>query len=297
MFAGLASQKIAGEGTEIQAFVGGSGPPLLLLHGYPQTHYCWHKVVRRLTDAFTVVATDLRGYGDSSKPPGDARHENYSKRQMAVDQLQVMGRLGFDQFFVAGHDRGGRVAHRMALDHPAVVRKLAVLDIAPTAEMYRNTNMRFALAYFHWFFLVQPYDFPERLISADPEYYLRRAFYGPTGTADANSPVSPEAFSEYLRCFRDPAAIHASCEDYRASASIDLEHDAAEGQRKLACPLLILFGAKGRLADCFDIVALWRERATNIQSAGLPGGHYLPEELPERVADELRRFFCETSKR
>jgi haloacetate dehalogenase len=181
----------------------------------------------------------------------------------------------------------------MALDHPGAVAKLAVLDIAPTLQMYRNTNMQFALAYFHWFFLVQPYDFPERLIGSDPEYYLRRAFYGLEGTAVASSPVTPEAFSEYVRCFRDPAAIHASCEDYRASASIDLEHDDADGERKLTCPLLVLWGQKGRLAQCFDIVALWRERAANIRSEGLPGGHYLPEELPERVADQLRGFLCE----
>jgi len=291
MFAGFQSQTIPAAGADIHVVVGGSGPPLLLLHGYPETHFCWHKVAPVLAESFTVVAADLRGYGDSGKPAGDRLHENYSKRRMAADQICVMTELGFNRFDVAGHDRGGRVAHRMALDHPRAVRKLAVLDIAPTLEMYRNTNMRFALAYFHWFFLVQPYDFPERLIGADPEYFLKSAFYGLAGTAPDKSPITPEAFKEYLRAFRDPAAIHASCEDYRASVSIDLEHDEMDLAQKLTCAFLVLFGSKGRLAQCFDIPALWRERAENVQAESLPGGHFLPEELPEQVADHLRCFF------
>jgi haloacetate dehalogenase len=293
MFAGFESRTIAGAGTDIHLVVGGKGPPLLLLHGYPESHVCWHKVAPLLADSFTLIAPDLRGYGESGKPVGDRLHETYSKRRMAADQIRVMSELGFDRFDVAGHDRGGRVAHRMALDHPQAVRKLAVLDIAPTLQMYQNTNMQFALAYFHWFFLVQPYDFPERLIGADPEYVLRSAIFGLAGTAPDKSPVTPEAFAEYLRAFRDPAAIHATCEDYRASVSIDLEHDKADSAWKLTCPLLVLMGAKGRLIQCFDIPALWRERAENIKCESLPGGHFLPEELPEQVADHLRSFFVE----
>jgi haloacetate dehalogenase len=292
MFEGFTSQTLPGDGTDIHFVVGGSGPPLLLLHGYPQTHCCWHRVAPLLADSFTIIAPDLRGYGDSGKPASDPAHETYSKRRMAADQIRVMTQLGFDQFFVAGHDRGGRVAHRLALDHPNAVKTLAVLDIAPTLEMYRRTDMRFAMAYFHWFFLVQPFDFPERLIGSDPEYYLRTAFYSrhPSGGAPS-SPITAEAFAEYLRCFRDPAAIHASCEDYRASASIDLEHDQADLSKHLACPLLVIIGGKGRLAQCYDIPALWRERTEHMRHHVLPGSHYLPEELPDAVAGLLRDCF------
>ena len=288
MFDGFSTQTLSGDGTDIHLVVGGKGPPLLLLHGYPQTHVCWHRVAPILADSFTIVAPDLRGYGDSGKPATNAAHEPYSKRRMAADQIRVMKQLGFERFFVAGHDRGGRVAHRLALDHPAAVEMLAVLDIAPTLEMYRRTDMRFAMTYFHWFFLVQPFDFPERLIGGAAEYYLRTAFYART---TSGSTVTPEAFAEYLRCFQRPETIHATCEDYRAAASIDLAHDEADHAKRLACPLLLLYGAKGRLAQVYDMPAMWRERAKHVTDVGLRGGHFLPEECPDQVAGSLRDFF------
>jgi haloacetate dehalogenase len=291
MFEGFKSKTLSGDGADIHLVIGGKGPPLLLLHGYPQTHCCWHLVAPLLADSFTIVAPDLRGYGDSGKPATDAAHEPYSKRRMAADQIQVMNELGFDRFFVAGHDRGGRVAHRLALDHPNEVERLAVLDIAPTLEMYRRTNMRFAMTYFHWFFLVQPFDFPERLLGGDPEYWLRAAFYVRSVAGGAKNTVTTEAFAEYLRCFRDPATIHATCEDYRASATIDLEHDEADLAKRLTCPFLVIVGEKGGLAKCYDIPALWRERAERVLHHGLPAGHFLPEEMPDAVARLLREFF------
>jgi haloacetate dehalogenase len=291
MFEGFTSKTLPGDGTDIHLVVGGKGPPLLLLHGYPQTHVCWHRVAPLLADSFTIVAPDLRGYGDSGKPATDAAHEPYSKRRMAADQIQVMKSLGFDRFFVAGHDRGGRVAHRLALDQPHAVEKLAVLDIAPTLEMYRRTNEVFARTYFHWFFLIQPFDFPERLLGSDPEYYLRTAFYRRIPSGDVSSVVTPEAFAEYLRCFRNPATLHATCEDYRASASIDLAHDEADRSKQLACPFLVIFGDKGGLAKSFDVPALWRERVAHLQHHSLPAGHFLPEETPNEVAELLREFF------
>src|SRR5260221_1205105 len=217
MFEGFDDRMITTSGTTIRGRVGGSGPGLLLLHGYPQTHVIWHKLARALARHFTVVATDLRGYGDSGKPPGGADHAGYSKRAMAQDQREVMAALGFDRFAVVGHDRGARVAHRLALDHAAAVERLAVLDIAPTATMYARTDQAFATAYYHWFFLIQPFDLPERLIGADPEYYLRKKI---TAWGRVPGAVTEEAFAEYLRRFRDPATIHATCEDYRAAASI-----------------------------------------------------------------------------
>src|SRR5579875_750802 len=217
MFEGFQRRRLPGaDGVEINAVVGGSGPPLLLLHGYPQTHVMWNKVAPTLAERFTVVATDLRGYGDSSKPDSDPAHLVYSKRSTANDQVAAMRALGFERFFVAGHDRGGRVAHRMALDHPGAVRALAVLDIAPTREMFKPTSFEFAMAYYHWFFLAQPFDLPERLIGADPEYYLRRKTMAWSGGHE--DVFGPEALAEYIRCFKDPKTIHASCEDYGAAS-------------------------------------------------------------------------------
>jgi len=287
VFEGFETRRIATSGAEIHLRLGGSGPPLLLLHGYPQTHVIWHKVAPALAERFTVVAADLRGYGDSSKPPGGERHENYAKRAMAQDQVEVMAALGFERFSVVGHDRGARVTHRMALDHTERVDKAAVLDICPTKAMYERTDMAFAAAYYHWFFLIQPYDLPERLIGADPDYYLefKAGAWGRTENA-----FGPEALAEYKRCFRDPATIHASCEDYRAAAGIDLEHDAKDLDKKIACPLLALWGAKGVVGRTYDVLALWRERARDVGGRALDCGHYLPEEAPEETLSELLTF-------
>ena len=273
----------------IRYAMAGSGPPLLLLHGYPQTHVMWHKVAPVLAERFTVVASDMRAYGDSSKPTTDAQHSPYSKRAMGQDQVELMRQLGFDQFRLAGHDRGGRVGHRMALDYPDAIQKLAVLDIAPTYTMYKTTDMEFAKAYYHWFFLIQPHDLPERMIGADPAFYLSKKF-GQWGRD--SSAFTPEALAEYHRCFT-PEAIHASCEDYRASASIDLEHDQLDiDQRKrIQCPVLCLWGKKGFVGQKYDVLAEWRKWADQVEGKGLPCGHYLPEEAPDETLEALLNFF------
>ena len=271
----------------ITALRGGVGPPLLLLHGYPQTHVMWHKVAPLLTRDFTIVATDLRGYGDSSKPENGPDHAGYSKRAMAQDQVEVMTQLGFETFFVAGHDRGGRVAHRMALDHRERVKKLAVLDIVPTRRLYADSTREFATAYFWWFFLIQPAPLPETLIGNSVEFWLSEKL----GKA-APGAITSAAFAEYLRCYRNSEAIHASCEDYRAAASIDLAHDEADINRKIECPLLALWGEHAPMHRLYDVAATWRERATNVTGKSLPGTHYFAEEIPELIAAELRQFFA-----
>ena len=280
---------VPGTGTSIRVRTGGSGPPLLLLHGYPQTHAMWHRVAALLRDRFTLVCPDLRGYGDSGKPPTDASHGPYSKRAMAADMAAVMTALGHERFRVAGHDRGGRVAHRLALDHEGRVEAVAVLDIAPTREMYRGTREAFARAYWHWFFLIQPAPLPERMIGADPRaYWLTKCGSGRAGL----SPFSEAALAEYLRCFDDPATSHATCEDYRAAASIDLVHDDEDGARRLAQPLLALWGEHGVVHRCFDPLALWRQRAADVSGRPVPAGHYLAEEVPDEVARHLAAFFA-----
>lgn len=287
MFEGFESKRIATSGAEINLVHGGKGPPVLLLHGYPQTHAMWHKIAPILARRYTVVAADLRGYGDSSKPPGLPDHSGYAKRAMAQDMVEVMGALGFDQFHLVGHDRGARVAHRFALDHPRRVRKLAMLDIVPTRKMYAQVTREFATAYFHWFFLIQPADFPERVIGADPEYFLLNHM----GRRKAGlAPFTPAALAEYLRCFKNPAAIHASCEDYRAAASIDLEHDAEDAQKRIECPLLALWGEHGVIGKCFSPITDWQEAARDVRGRALPCGHYLAEELPQDTARELVEF-------
>ena len=285
MFEGFAQADIDTGEAVIRVRHGGSGPPLLLLHGYPETHVMWHQVAPRLARDFTVVAPDLRGYGDSSKPPTTPDHAPYSKRAMARDQIAVMEQLGFERFAVAGHDRGGRVAYRLALDHPERVRKLAVLDIIPTGEAFRQVDRAFGLGYWHWFFLAQPYDLPERLITADPDGYYLRWF------SDA---FAPEAVAEYRRCFRDPATTHTMCEDYRAGATIDFTLDEADrGRRRIGCPVLVLWGRRGRLDAWYDVPAVWRGWADDVRGRSLDCGHFLPEEAPDETYAELHSFFVD----
>lgn len=288
MFEGFERRQVRAGDVSINCVRGGEGPPVLLLHGYPQTHAMWHRVAPLLSEHFTIVCADLRGYGDSSKPPADAEHEAYSKRTMARDQVAVMRALGYERFAVAGHDRGGRVAHRMALDFPEAVTRLAVLDIIPTYDMFATVTKEFGLSYYHWFFLAQPYDLPERLIGADPEYYLRRKLG--SWSAGGIDSFDPAAVAEYVRCFADPATIHASCEDYRAAASIDLRHDAADGGQPLHCPILALWGAKGRLSALYDVLGTWQGRAQYVRGKALSCGHFLAEERPDQTAAELAEF-------
>jgi haloacetate dehalogenase len=276
-------------GIVLRVASGGSGPPLLLLHGHPQTHVTWRKVVPTLARRFTIVAPDLRGYGDSSKPAGGDNHIAYSKREMAKDQVLLMRALDHPRFAVAGHDRGGRVAHRMALDHPEAVSHIAVLDIAPTATMYALTNKEFATRYFWWFFLIQPAPLPEKLIAADPEFFLRKHIEGQTKISGA---TEPDVFAEYLRCYSDPATRHAICEDYRAAASIDLQHDAEDADARIAAPLLALWGRRGTVGALYDVLGTWREKATEVSGRALDCGHTLQEELPGEVIDELTRFLA-----
>lgn len=288
-FPGFTTHRIRTSGAEIRCAVGGDGPPLLLLHGYPQTHVMWHRVAPAVARTYTVVCADLRGYGDSGKPPSDDTHVAYSKRAMAQDMVELMRDLGHGTFRLAGHDRGGRVAHRLCLDHPDCVSHVAMLDISPTRTMYAGTNQAFATAYYHWFFLIQPYDLPERLIGADPVYYLRRKLGG-WGTGLAH--FDPRALAEYERCFKDPATIHATCEDYRAAASIDLVHDAQTEVQKIACPLLVLWGERGIVHRFFKPIDDWRAVASDVRGKALPCGHYLAEEVPEETLRELTAFFA-----
>ncbi|TDV37173.1 haloacetate dehalogenase [Paraburkholderia caballeronis] len=277
-------------GVDIAGVKGGDGPPLLLLHGHPQTHLIWHRCAQELAAHFTVIATDLRGYGASSKPHGDAAHETYSKRAMAADQVAVMRHFGFERFLVCAHDRGARVAHRMALDHPDAVERLMLLDIAPTLAMYEQTDRRFATLYFHWFFLIQPEPLPEALIGANPDAYIERVM----GSRHAGlAPFAPEALDAYRHALRQPGAVHAMCEDYRASATIDLDHDRADIERglKVSCPLRVLWGEHGVIGQCFDPLAEWRKVARDVSGVALPCGHYIPEEASDALLVEMRSFF------
>lgn len=283
LFPGFAERRIRTSGATINLRIGGEGPPLLLLHGYPQTHVMWHKVAPQLAREYTVVCPDLRGYGDSSKPKGLPDHSNYSKRAMALDMVEVMESLGFVAFHLVGHDRGARVAHRMARDHGRRVRTLTVLDISPTLKMYESTNMQFAKAYYHWFFLIQEAPLPEKMLEGlGPDYILKRLGRGKSGI----KVFDRRALAEYARCFNP----HSTCEDYRAAATIDLVHDR-KNRQKITMPVLALWGRQGVIAALFDCLEDWREVASDVRGRALPCGHFIPEERPKELVAELRRFF------
>jgi len=285
---GFEQARIKTAGAEINLIQGGEGTPLLLLHGYPQTHLIWHLVAPRLAQYYRVICPDLRGYGDSSKPVGSPDHATYSKRAMAQDMTDLMRALGHEKFYVAGHDRGARVTHRLALDYPERVLKACVMDIVPTHYMFRYTDQAFATGYYHWFFLIQPDGLPEKMIGADPAYYLNeklQRWSGKSAVFDA------QVVAEYVRCFSSPEAIHASCEDYRAAASIDLQHDEQDLNRKIECPLLVLWGDEGFVERSYDVLSVWRSYALQVEGRALSCGHFLPEEQPEEVYKALVRFF------
>ncbi len=289
LFEGYALERQRVNGVEICFRQGGSGPPLLLLHGFPQTHAIWHRVAPKLAHRFRIVMPDLRGYGDSGKPQTSSDHAPYSKRTTARDMVELMHTLGHQRYFVCGHDRGGRVAHRLAVDHPREVMRLMVLDISPTRTMYERTTMDFARLYYHWFFLIQPAPLPETLIGADPELYLltKLGAWSSSGT----SAFDARAVAEYQRCFT-PESIHAMCEDYRAAATIDLEHDRADDARGIKCPVHVLWGDRGVVHRLFTPLADWSEKsAAAVTGRALPCGHFIPEELPDVFVDEALAFF------
>lgn len=288
MFESFERRQVETGDAAINCVIGGSGEPLLLLHGFPQNLAMWARVAPILAEKFTVICADLRGYGDSAKPRCAANRANYSFRAMAADQVALMERLGFNHFHVIGHDRGGRTAHRMALDRPDAVKSLAVLDIVPTYAMFMDTNRHVAGAYWHWYFLSLPEPFPERLIGPDPDYFYETCLvgWGATRLADFDQ----EQLADYRRCWRDPAMIHGSCSDYRAAASIDLEHDQADIDSRVACPTLAFWGSGGVMHRHFNIAAEWRKRCSDLRAASLPGGHFFVDQFPRETADVLLDF-------
>ena len=288
-FRGFRPADVRVDGVRLHAVVGGEGPPVLLLHGYPQTHLMWHHLAPELARTHTVVAPDLRGYGASAKPVSSADHATYSKRAMAADQVGLMRELGFDRFDVVGHDRGARVTHRMALDHPRSVQRAAVLDIVPTRHAYAHVDRALAEAYHHWFFLSSAADLPERLLAADPHLWVRRKLA--QWSADGFE-FDRDALHAYAAAFSDPASIAATCEDYRAGASIDLEHDEADAVagRRVTAPLLVLWGADGFVGRRYDVLAVWRDYADDIRGKAVPGGHFVPEEAPDETLAQLQVF-------
>ena len=287
-FDGFETRRTETSACDINLVVGGSGPPLLMVHGYPQTHFMWHKVAPAMAEHFTVVAPDLRGYGDSGHPADGDNHSGYSKRAMARDQVEAMAALGFEPFNLVGHDRGGRVTHRLTLDHPDRVEKLSVLDIAPTRRVFADTDQQLATAYHHWFFLIQKAPYPETMIGHDVEFYLRSMMMR-WGTGD--DAITPEAFAEYLRCFSEPDTIHATCEDYRAAATIDLDHEEADQDTKITCPMQALWGKKAVMEKRYDVLAVWREHAETVSGHAIECGHFIPEEAPEDTTAALLNFF------
>jgi haloacetate dehalogenase len=294
-FKGFQTEEIKTSGTTIHTVYGGNrnGPPLLLLHGIPETHVLWRKVAPALAQDYFIVMPDLRGYGDSGKPPGGGDHFAYSKRAMAQDQVEVMQHLGFGKFALVGHDRGGRAAHRMALDHPEALTKLVILDIVPTYLLYQNITQEFATIFYHWFLLVQPTPFPETMVANSAEYFLKCTLLW-LGGHSLNEPVpdfvGPDVFREYLRTFQQPETIHAICEDYRAAASIDLAHDKADLDKKIQCPLLVLWSEKGPFHRMYNVLQTWQDRAVEAHGHAMPTGHFLPEQMSEELTQELRSF-------
>jgi len=290
MFQEFVEERVEGDGTTL--FVRRAGPrdapPIVLLHGYPQTSAMWHGVAPILASSYQVICPDLRGYGRSDKPISDSSHFPYSKRAMASDIVALMQRLGHNAFFVAAHDRGARVAHRLGLDHPDYVKAMVLLDIAPTREMYAGTSAEFARSYWHWFFLSQPQPLPEQMISADPEGFWKLKCFN---QARGVNLFSAEALAEYLAAFKDPDAIHSSCEDYRAAASIDIQHDDDDQGKKLTMPVLALWAKHGIIETCFDALELWRLRAHRVEGEALDATHYMAEEIPEEIAALISNFF------
>lgn len=294
MFEGFEHKVVDIDGVDIACVVGGGGPPVLLLHGFPQTKAMWARVAPQLVDRFTVVCADLRGYGASAKPHCLPDRTNYSFRAMAGDQVGLMRKLGFERFHMVGHDRGGRTGHRMALDYPDVVMSLTVMDIVPTHTMFMDTNRKVADSYWHWYFLSQPEPFPERLIGNDPDFFFEACLvgWGATRVEDFDA----EMLTAYRQAWRDPRMVHGSCSDYRAAATIDLEHDAADIDRKVACPTLVLYGSAGQMARLFDIPTEWHKHCSNVTKASLPGGHFFIDQFPNETSGILLEFLGDAPK-
>lgn len=282
------TQIVSNGDVNISVNVTGQGEPLLLIHGYPETHLGWYKMVPELAKKYTVICPDLRGNGASDKPAGAEDHSNYSKRAMASDMIAIMDELGFDKFKVVGHDRGARVTHRLCLDYPERVTRAVFLDIIPTLTLYETVNQDVATVYFHWFFLIQKAPLPENLIGGDPIQYLHWGLGGRIGGVEA---VDPEALAAFEENMQDPDVIHATCEDYRAAASIDLEHDRADSDKKIQCPLLVVWGNLGPMGKLYDIMSTWQGKAENVQGLGLECGHYPAQEKPDELLAALADFF------
>ena len=286
MFENFKENKLLIDGININFKIGGEGEPLLLLHGYPQTHVLWRKMAPLFAKNYTVICSDLRGYGYSDKPKSDDRHSTYSKKNMAYDQNELMNKLGFEKYYLVGHDRGGRVAHRMAIDYQENIKKLSVLDIVPTSHVFGNTNALLARRYYHWFFLIQSFPHPETMIGKDPEYYIRSKLqmWGAN-----NDYLTEDIINEYLRCFT-PETIHASCEDYRAGASIDLVHHKEDEGKKIICPLQVLWGVKATVEELYDPIKVWEDWADDVEGESIDCGHFLPEEKPIDTYKSIYKF-------